>query len=217
MADDSVDTSLLNNGIIFCQNPVDGELDYYWDNEAEICCPSLMPDNNVIIEQFSGDSMDLEEKCFQNMANLLNKRDHDNVARNELLSYKESDKKFSFEENDVDMDEVALDDLIKKMTDTLNDNNQELKEREEPKEPEEPEEPEEPAEEPEDPPSPTSPRDPERDGPVLSEEEEDTEEGGIHRLEHDPVFQDEAGLMYGDDSRGEIWPDDEGMDPMENQ
>ncbi|CAG8458274.1 5741_t:CDS:2 [Rhizophagus irregularis] len=146
MADDSVDTSLLNNGIIFCQNPVDGELDYYWDNEAEICCPSLMPDNNVIIEQFSGDSMDLEEKCFQNMANLLNKRDHDNVARNELLSYKEK-----------------------------------------------------------------------RDGPVLSEEEEDTEEGGIHRLEHDPVFQDEAGLMYGDDSRGEIWPDDEGMDPMENQ
>lgn len=212
MTDDSIDTSLLNNGIIFCENPADGELDYYWDNEAEICCPSLMPDN-VIIDEFSGDSMDLEEKCFQDMANLLNKRDHINIAQNELLSYKESEKNFPFEEN---VDDGSLDDLIKEMTETLNDNNQDLKEREELEEPEEPEEHEEP-EKPEDPPSPTSPRDPERDGPVLSEEEEDTEEGGIHRLEHDPVFQDEAGLMYGDDSRGKIWPDDEGMDPMENQ
>ncbi|KAJ3086793.1 hypothetical protein HK102_012460 [Quaeritorhiza haematococci] len=50
---------------------------------------------------------------------------------------------------------------------------------------------------------------------AVSEKSEVSWDNGFERQEHDPVFQDEAGLDYGDRSEG-IADDDEGMDPAEN-
>ncbi|RIA86235.1 hypothetical protein C1645_780033 [Glomus cerebriforme] len=241
MGDDSIDTTSYNKGITFYQDPGNGEVDFYWDDE--ICSPSLMPENNEI-DEISGDSADIDEKYFQIMAKELNKRrTEDSIIQNEQNEQQQVDvceendgnlltpeeiEMISEQTKDMDLDNTLtkddIDDMVKEMNEILSDNNleeleleelEELEDQEQEQQDEQDEEQEE--SEDEGPPSPSSPRDPEREGPALSEEEEDTIEGAQYRLEHDPEFQDEAGLMYGDDSGDEIWPDDEGMDPMENQ
>ncbi|CAG8446717.1 17654_t:CDS:1 [Funneliformis caledonium] len=165
---DSIDTTSLNQGIVFYQDSDNGEVDYYWDhdNESEICSPSLMPGNSEIIayDKVSGDSSDLEEKYFKIMARELSRQQTAEPT----------------EDMDVDNtsppkdDEQDVNDMIKEMNELLKNNDLGSKEARSP-------------------PSPTSPRDPERGDPVLSEEEENAE-GAVHMPEHDPEFQDEAGL-----------------------
>jgi len=217
---DSIDTTTLDQGIVFYQNSDNGEVDFYWDNdkESEICAPSLMPGYNEMMafNEVSGDSTDLEEKYFNIMARELNKQKTERVGQNAAspdgnLSPAKivcSNETTLDPTKDMGMDdqcgvlssennEQDIDGMVKQMNELLNEENQELKEREE-----------------EEAPSPMSPRDPEREGLVLSEEVENTEEGAFYRLEHDPEFQDEAGMeekAWSDDN------DDEGMDPMENQ
>ncbi|CAI2161918.1 8696_t:CDS:2 [Funneliformis geosporum] len=163
---DSIDTTSLNQGIVFYQDPDNGEVDYYWDrdNESEICSPSLMPGNAEMIayDKISGDSSDLEEKYFKIMAK-------------ELSRQRTEDRP----ESTGDMD-------------LLKSSDQESKEARTPA-------------------TPTSPRGTERRDLLLSEEEENAE-GAVHMPEHDPEFQDEAGLEIAFNT-----DDDEGMDPMENQ
>jgi len=193
---------------------------------------SLLNQESLTLDDISGDSTDLEEKYFRIMAQELNsnKRKVENAENlssaeiaiacpnEEILKEDINPDEYNPDPNEYNPDvydpdvmlpensiltpndsEFDLDGMVKEMNELLSDANQELKKEEE--------------DDNDEPPSPLSPRDPEREGPVLSEEEENTEEGVLYRFEHDPKFQDEAGLD--EEEEGQI-SDDEGMDPMEN-
>src|SRR5207248_1167221 len=119
--------------------------------------------------EISGDSLDIEEKYLQKT---IKQKQNLSTEPTKDMDDDDDDMKILHDEY-AENDEIEMNNLIKEMTDILSNNyDQELKEQEESEEEEE------------EPPSPLSPRDPEREGPVLSEEEENTEEGGIYRLEH---------------------------------
>ncbi|CAI2162762.1 12469_t:CDS:1 [Funneliformis geosporum] len=189
---DSIDTTSLNQGIVFYQDPDNGEVDYYWDrdNESEICSPSLMPGNAEMIayDKISGDSSDLEEKYFKIMAKELSRqRTEDRPESTGDMDVENTDYALSPKD-----DEQEVNDMINEMNELLKSSDQESKEARTPA-------------------TPTSPRGTERRDLLLSEEEENAE-GAVHMPEHDPEFQDEAGLEIAFNT-----DDDEGMDPMENQ